>query len=116
MTTPHAHRFWRLGSAFVQLNNLERAFDDVKKQLFGQLHDVLRSQLFVANIESRAASASPTLALPSPSNGKYANGSPTSSLVQSDEESESSGSEGVGEERELRNGGGGRHSEAVQRE
>ena len=99
VTSSHAHRFLRLGFVFGQLNNLERAFDDVKKQLFDQLHDVLRSQLFV---ESRAASPLPTLALPSPSDGKYGNGLPTGSHVQSDEESESRGSESLRGDRESR--------------
>lgn len=30
----------------MQLERLERAFDSIKRQLFGQLHDVLRKQLF----------------------------------------------------------------------
>jgi hypothetical protein len=30
----------------VQLERLELAFDSIKKQLFGRLHDVLRQQLF----------------------------------------------------------------------
>lgn len=31
---------------YVQLERLELAFDSIKRQLFGQLHDVLRQQLF----------------------------------------------------------------------
>ena len=102
----------------MQLNNLERAFDDVKKQLFDQLHDILRSQLFVASTESRTASPSlsPTLALPSPSSGIHSNGSPNTSHPQSEEDSESSSNEGSGEERDARNETGGRHSEAVRRD
>lgn len=30
----------------MQLERLELAFDSIKRQLFGQLHDVLRKQLF----------------------------------------------------------------------
>lgn len=30
----------------MQLERLELAFDSIKRQLFGQLHDVLRQQLF----------------------------------------------------------------------
>ncbi|XP_058075148.1 arogenate dehydrogenase 2, chloroplastic-like [Magnolia sinica] len=36
-------------SATEQLERLEMAFDALKKQLFGQLHDILRKQLFDSN-------------------------------------------------------------------
>lgn len=42
-----------------QLERLELAFDSVKKQLFGQLHNVLRHQLFDAT-ELKASAANGT--------------------------------------------------------
>ena len=41
-------------NATEELDRLEKAFDDVKKQLFDQLHDVVRSQLF-SDEQSRSA-------------------------------------------------------------
>lgn len=52
-------------NATEELNNLERAFDEVKKHLFDQLHDVLRSQLFDTNKKEGKSSERPTALLTS---------------------------------------------------
>uniref|UniRef100_A0A7I4DKM4 Prephenate/arogenate dehydrogenase domain-containing protein n=1 Tax=Physcomitrium patens TaxID=3218 RepID=A0A7I4DKM4_PHYPA len=41
-------------NATEELERLEIAFDSIKRQLFGQLHDVLRKQLFGANVADKA--------------------------------------------------------------
>lgn len=55
----------------MQLERLEIAFDSIKRQLFGQLHDVLRKQLF-GGVDATSSTAST-----SPNNGNSRLGAST---------------------------------------
>lgn len=44
----------------MQLERLELAFDSIKRQLFGQLHDVLRKQLF-GGVDAENGTLQPTV-------------------------------------------------------
>jgi hypothetical protein len=69
-------------SLFAQLEKLERSFDAVKKQLFDQLHDILRAQLFQSTQAKPAllerpqiaAMPRPLLLPPASTNGSLSNG------------------------------------------
>ena len=84
---PRARRYYGLflynQNATEELERLENAFDQVKKQLFGRLHDLARQQIFptgvpvaaevvppAANGSSSGGKGKQQLALPDPSQQK----------------------------------------------
>ena len=62
----------------LQLERLELAFDSIKRQLFGQLHDVLRKQLF-GGVDAAEGASSQSSSDSSSTNGNLRSGTPTNS-------------------------------------